>query len=258
MNSPELYWLEQKIHEVPAYDEWLSVRERERMTTMKIPKRKDEYRLGRWCAKRALSTFLGDFGDQLDIPYSGSVPLNSHGLSVSTAAAMSAQFGEMEVLPAEDGAPEVWLDSQKAPLSISISHSNGVAMCLLCTGQVEMGCDVESVVERSAAFLKDYFTEAEFNRMQEFQDQEREVVMNLIWSAKESALKALREGLRIDTRKVVVEFDWEKPPHLWQPLTVHSLTNQRTYQGWWMACEQWVRTLVAWPTPKTVQKLYVE
>ena len=68
-----------------------------------------------------------------------------------------------------------------------------------------VGCDVEVVEPRSEAFVSDYFTERERDLMQRVTPENRAVIANLIWSAKESALKVLGEGLRMDTKHVEVD-----------------------------------------------------
>lgn len=68
----------------------------------------------------------------------------------------------------------------------------------------------------------------------------------LVWSAKESALKALREGLRLDTRSVVVTLDDIRIslPEKWNPLRVNS-TNGQNFLGWWNQSSEYVRTILA-------------
>jgi phosphopantetheinyl transferase len=71
----------------------------------------------------------------------------------------------------------------------------------------------------------------------------------LLWSGKESALKALHEGLRLDLRSVIVSlgnaaFDL----HDWSPMEVRH-TDHRIFHGWWQHADGIVRTLVAAPPP---------
>ena len=69
-----------------------------------------------------------------------------------------------------------------------------------------LGCDLELVEPRSDRFVADYLTAAE-QQLVLGAGPERDLVANLIWSAKESALKVLRVGLRRDTRSVEVTLD---------------------------------------------------
>jgi len=65
----------------------------------------------------------------------------------------------------------------------------------------------------------------------------RDLAATLIWSAKESALKALRTGLRADTRSVVVEVDVPRGE-----LSVTSADAEM--RGWWWVDGGFVHTLV--------------
>ena len=54
----EVYWLEQSEGDVPTTDDWLSPDEVVRLSTMRIAKRRSDWRLGRWTAKNALAVYL--------------------------------------------------------------------------------------------------------------------------------------------------------------------------------------------------------
>jgi hypothetical protein len=68
----------------------------------------------------------------------------------------------------------------------------------------------------------------------------------LVWSAKESALKALGEGLRLDTRAVEVTVPaWVAgEPTSWLPLSVRTPGGER-FPGHWCTAGDFVWTLVA-------------
>ena len=51
-----VYWLEQTEEDLPAEDDWLNASEMARLSGMRFPKRRVDWRLGRWTAKRALVT----------------------------------------------------------------------------------------------------------------------------------------------------------------------------------------------------------
>ena len=46
---------------------------------------------------------------------------------------------------AEDGAPEVRLDSRSCGLSISLSHRAGTAVCAVVRAPAVIGCDLERI-----------------------------------------------------------------------------------------------------------------
>ena len=64
-----------------------------------------------------------------------------------------------------------------------------------------LGCDLEVIEPRSEEFVADYFTTEEQKMVSQAPIADRSKLLALLWSAKESALKALREGLRFDTRR---------------------------------------------------------
>ena len=99
---------------------------------------------------------------------------------------------------------------------------------------------------------------------------ERPQRIALTWSAKESALKALRVGLRLDTRSVIVSLDeaidggddrgalvnqgsaptfgLPLQSHGWHPL--HVRYTDQSFHGWWHQTGDLVRTLVSSPAPR--------
>jgi 4'-phosphopantetheinyl transferase len=190
---------------LPIDDDWLSSEEAAVLAGLRFPKRRDEWRLGRWTAKRAVARFL------------------------------SADPGGVAVRAAEDGAPEAFVDGEPARLVLSISHREGVAAAAVGPSGVALGCDLEAVEPRSAGFVADYFTEAERSAIGAAPAAEQERVVAALWSGKESALKALRTGLRADTRSVEVELCAPAPGagEPWRPLRVREVSTGRAFGGWW-------------------------
>ena len=72
----------------------------------------------------------------------------------------------------------------------------------------------------------------------------------MLWSAKESALKALCCGLRMDTRSVNAApvDDPRTRDEEWRRVSVAHI-NGRTYHGWWRESHDLVYTVVADPPP---------
>lgn len=160
-----------RSRDVPRDDAWLSSPELAVQGRMTIAKRRADWRLGRWTAKRLVAVTVG------------------------TDAA------DARILAAPDGVPEVtFADGRPVPIVLSISHSSGRAFCAVAPSGTWLGCDVEALEPRSDAFVRDAFTEGEAAFVGAALGEERTLRSNLVWSAKESALKALRVGLRADTR----------------------------------------------------------
>src|SRR5581483_12248525 len=94
-----------------------------------------------------------------------------------------------------------------------------------------VGCDLEVVEPRSAGFVHDFLTRGERDWVARHTDPDR--AANLVWSAKESALKVLETGLRRDTRSVEVAVTELSPPERsWSPLRVGTAADE-TFPGWW-------------------------
>jgi 4'-phosphopantetheinyl transferase len=216
-----VYWLEQKQADVPQQDDWLSPFEAERLSQMLVRKRRDDWRLGRWTAKRALAARTG---------------LDAH----------SQALAKLEIRAATSGAPEVVIDNQPADATISLSHRAGTGLCAVAPAGVAMGCDLELIEPRSDPFIADYFTVEEQATIAETSDIDRFRLVALLWSAKESALKALHAGLRLDTRCVSVRMT-DSPGRLgWTPLQVRHCGG-KVFDGWWRQTGPMVCTVVAEP-----------
>jgi 4'-phosphopantetheinyl transferase len=93
------------------------------------------------------------------------------------------------------------------PVEISLSHRNGTAVCAIGPRNASFGCDVELVENRDSVFVTDYFTPEEQEAVRQVPDRDQSRVITVIWSTKESALKALRTGLRLDTRSIAVQMN---------------------------------------------------
>lgn len=223
-----VYWLEQTQAEPPLSDAWLSAAESHFVSRLRFAKRYADWRLGRWAAKLAVSSFL-------DVPQ-----------DFQTLA-------RIEVLPQPSGAPQACYDSIPLPVTISISHSAGTAICALAAPLDPMGCDLEVIEPRASNFVADYFTPEEQEIIAAADSTDRDMYVTLLWSAKESALKALGEGLRMDTRCMAVtpyvppcrdtQTDGTSLLIDWQPLRIQSTTGQ-LYYGWWRRSGAFVQTVV--------------
>jgi 4'-phosphopantetheinyl transferase len=218
----DVFWLEQVEADVPPNDDWLSASEAACLARMRFPKRRADWRLGRWTAKRAVSEYL----------------------------TLQRPLAAVEIRAAPSGAPQVFLGSQAAKLAISLSHRAGRAVCVVAPDGTALGCDLELVEPRSDAFAADYFTTGEQSLVARAAPDRRHELITLLWSGKESALKALGEGLRLDTRCVSIRLVREESvpdPAKWHPLQAVCDTGQ-IFHGWWRRAGDMVRTIVAAPS----------
>ncbi len=227
MSSP--YWLTRSEIDLPGDTDWLSPAEMAVVSKLSVPKRERDWLLGRWTAKQALAAWPG---------LAGRWPGSAH----------------LEIRAAGDGAPEAFLDGEPLPLSVSISHSGGRALCALSGGGA-VGCDLEQIETRSELFVHDYFTPHEQELVASWSEADRPLYENLIWSAKESALKALRLGLRADSRSVEVSLLAYGAEDGWHRLEVRRPTDDTTFAGWWRQDGDFVITLVTPPPHQVPERL---
>ncbi len=202
--------------ELPEDLDWLAHREREIHDELR-PRRRADWALGRYVAARALAARLP-----------------------------GTALSRLEVLAASDGAPEPWLDGQALPLSLSLSHRAGWAACALGPPGEPVGVDLERVEPRSAAFVRDYFVDIDRAWLREGHPDA--LVANLLWSAKEAALKVVRSGLRRDTRSVVVvRLDPAGADGAWARLAVDDRQERVLRHGWWRPLADCVLTVLGGP-----------
>jgi 4'-phosphopantetheinyl transferase len=223
----EIYWLEQNESDVPIDNQWLSPEESMCLHTLRFLKRRNDWRLGRWTAKHALATCLH-------------LPTDFRSLA------------KFEIHAAPSGAPEVFLFGKAADVAISLSHRSGTSLCTVGHGATKFGCDLERVEARSDAFVDDYFTASEQALFASVPVRNRPLLLAVLWSAKESALKALRVGLRLDTRSMCVIpgeshgqlFQLPANSDAWCPVDVRH-SGSELFRGWWRVEEDLVRTVVS-------------
>ena len=211
-----LYWVRQRLADVALGDDWLAAAEHAHLATLRVPKRRADWRLGRWTSKRVVTRLAGD-----------------------------GELRRIAILADADGAPAAWRDGVRLPLTVSISHAAGHGFCVAAPVPCALGCDIEAVAERSAAFVRDYFTPAEQAALAGADACQRAAVATLLWSAKEAALKALREGLRLDTRALEVTLQSGAPLDAWQAMTVVFRDANQRFAGWWRREDDVVLTVAS-------------
>jgi 4'-phosphopantetheinyl transferase len=218
-----VYWLEQCREDVPQGNDWLSSREVRFLQGLRFDRRRADWRLGRWTGKRAVALHL-------NLPYS--------------PAALAA----IEIRPASSGTPEAFFENKPVAVTISLSHRDDRAICALAPSGSELGCDLEAIEPHSDAFLADYFTVEEQAFVTARSLIDRTLFVALLWSAKESVLKALREGLRLDTRSVMIELTGPQDLSTWNSFQARCKGGQ-VFHGWWQIANDMVRTVAAAPRP---------
>jgi 4'-phosphopantetheinyl transferase len=154
--------------------------------------------------------------------------VTAHGLGTDATT-----LARIEVGNRVSGAPYVELDGSPAGFDVSITDRAGWAVCVVGADLSRVGCDLEIVEPRSHGFVTDFLTTGEQDYVRSLPASSRDAAANLLWSAKESALKVLRTGLRRDTRSVSVRIGTDDlTGGRWQPLQVEAVEG-RVFPGWW-------------------------
>jgi 4'-phosphopantetheinyl transferase len=224
MTSPG--WLTRSFADVPADDGWLAPAEAEVLAGLRIEKRRADWRLGRFAAKAGVAVWLG------------------------------VRPTQVEIRAAPDGAPEAWLEGRRAGVCVSLSHRAGRALAVVGEPGTALGCDLEVIEPRSRAFLNDWLAPAERALVAGAGGARRDLVANLLWTAKEAAAKARREGLRLDVRDAVAALDGlDSPTPGWRRLAVTWADGDGRAEGWWRAEPGWVMAVAGAPAPAEPQAL---
>jgi 4'-phosphopantetheinyl transferase len=219
-----IQWLQQSLRDMDDPPElFLGAAERARFDSFRFDKRRSDWLLGRWTAKRLLQAVLLH---------------QCHERAPRRA---------LEIVSDADGAPFARLSGQTLPFHLSISHSHGSALCAVDAEAI--GIDLEWVEPREPPFIGDYLTPREQGSVNTAPPAQRDALVTCMWSAKEAVLKARRKGLSVDTRAVDVSIaPFEQPPTRWSPF--ETILHGKELQGpplygWWRIHGGFVLTLAA-------------
>jgi 4'-phosphopantetheinyl transferase len=217
-------WLVRRPADVPDGDAWLAPEEAATLARLRVPKRREEWRLGRWTAK------------------------------VAVAGVAGCSPAEIAVAAGEDGAPTVSVAGRPGRFAISIAHRAELAMCAVADPSLAVGCDLELVEPRSPQFVEDYLTPAERALVAETGSNLRDALVAGMWTAKESVLKALHVGLRWDTRSVEVVPRGGPGPR-WTRFAVRGPAPVAEHGGWWRLGGSHVLAIATRPPTGTPREL---
>jgi 4'-phosphopantetheinyl transferase len=223
----EVGWLTRSPADVPASREWLGPGERLALGAIRFPRRRADWLLGRWAAKAAVASRCGATAERI------------------------------EVIAAPDGAPEALLDGEPAAVALSLSHRAGRALAVVGDRRSRLGCDLELVEPRSDAFVAEWLAPEERALVAAAAPADAARLANLLWSAKEAAAKARREGLRLAVRDAVAAPGRlpPRPDGEWRRLSVRWANEGLVAGGWWREEPGWVFCVVAEPAGPTPVRL---
>jgi 4'-phosphopantetheinyl transferase len=210
-----LWWLARSVDLTPDTDEWLTPAENAYAERQRYTKRRSEFRTARYAAKTAIARAL-DLGQD------------------------ARSLARIEIRHEPSGAPYACVDGRPAGWQLSLTDRADWAVCLVSSGVHRVGCDLELVEPRSAAFVADFLTPAEQRCVAAHPD--ADLAANVIWSAKESALKVLTTGLRRDTRSVEIEL--YPSGGGWGRLRLDAAEGM-AFSGWWRQYGSFVLTVAS-------------
>jgi len=193
-------------------NEYLSPREKVRMHSIRSPLRRAACFGARLAAK---FLFLSSAGAS-----AAATPSTSFlGLKSLTQDDLEIfprwSYREVEVLPLSrrgGGAPRLRWADRLCPIHLSLAHSSNAAGAFLNLDR-RVGFDLESPVRWSSAFIKDSFTREEYLWAERLTalGVGRDLIYTMLWSLKESALKAQASDANSVWRipRIQIQFDCE-------------------------------------------------
>lgn len=195
----------QHQEDVPIHQEWLHPLEIKYLNGLKFEKRRQDWLLGRWTSKKLLQHLI--FQD---------FPIN-----------------ETEIRKGPNREPMVFFQAEPISCRLSISHSHGRSFCVLSKEERALGCDLEKVEIRSEGFIRDYFTDRERSLFDENYQGifDRDSYFTLLWSAKESVMKACLTGLSIPAKNIELKEIKGFKADNWSEISMKNLAKNTLYRG---------------------------
>lgn len=194
-----VYWSSKTIQDVPEDLNWLSDSEKQFLETLRFAKRRQDWLMGRWTGKTLLQKVHPD--------------------------CKTARLSELSILKAKNGAPYALLKQRNLSGMLSLTHREQFAVAAWCPyAGIKIGVDLEEIEPKQDNFINDFFTMDEAAWVFALPVEQRAWSASLIWSAKETMLKALQTGLSMDTRQIAIgsfeatdKTGWQEIPILRSP-----------------------------------------
>jgi 4'-phosphopantetheinyl transferase len=224
----------------------------------RVPKRRADWLLGRLTAKSVVVEALREV-----------LPGDWRAAAIEIANEPS---GMPYARLARDAYPiAAFAPGERLPVSVSISHAEGHALCAATCATVDggsratLGIDLGRVEPRSRELVATFFTDDEQRFVRDAPALRRDLRANLIWCAKEAVLKALGLGLTVDTldltclpeRGPIDPAVWSLAPagDAWRPFVARCgpalAPGEGTIRGIWRAFPGFVGALASSVTSRT-------
>ncbi len=224
--------------------------ERTRLAAFRVGKRAADWLAGRLAAKSVVAAALARVAP-------GDWPLRAIEIG-------SEPSGRPYAAIAPDAGPVGgFAPGTRLPITVSISHAGGHALCAAAWSDPaggwrrSLGVDLGEVEPRSREFVAGFLTADERRFVQDGPRDGRGLRANLIWCAKEAVLKALGVGLTVDTYALsclpapgaVDRAEWPLSPDDpgWHPFvaTCTPVLGRRKVRGIWRSFPGLVAALSA-------------
>ncbi len=193
--DPKIYWKLHRLQDTPDDQSWLSASELEQYQRFRFPKRQKEWLAGRFVGKSLLKALVFE--------------------------AEPILLDQLTIQNEPGGTPFIRYDQNRLNGSLSLSHRELFSAAAWCDDEeVSIGIDLEVIETKSTGFIEDYFSKEESKSVLSLPVEQRDLAASLLWSGKEAVLKALKMGLRIDTRKLIFELPEIQQKESWSRLTI--------------------------------------
>jgi len=191
----KIFWMIQEKSNLPDKLDWLAPMELNQVAGFRFQKRRDDWLLGRWTAKKLILTC-----------YSGQDSIDPKDIVIQNEAS---------------GAPYALLQGTRMLGTISISHRGEYAAATFTENpKWSLGIDLELIEEKTQGFLDDYFTTSEVQQIKALSSNEQALASSLLWSGREAMVKAHQIGLRLDTRVFELKIPSATIHESWQHLKI--------------------------------------
>lgn len=200
------------------------------------PRRRRDWLLGRWTAKRLIQTTIARHAGWRP-------PLDSFSIG---QAANGAPF-----VQSDDPALHGNCCAGRVPVGISISHSHGHAFCAVTLQggtPMRLGADIELIDRRNVDPTDSFFTAEEKARLDTMPPAYYALMAIATHSAKEAVLKATQVGMRADSHIAQCFLRPDRPRH-WTPYLIELCSHKidvctcgsQAFNGWWRILENRLR-----------------
>lgn len=144
----------------------LSLREQAYYRTLRFPKRRTEWLGGRVALKRVVARQL-----------------------------CLSDLTQIEILPQENGKPQLLVEQKPLTLAHSITHSHDFAVAAVSGESALLGIDLEKITHRIEAWKRDFFHPNELTS-------DGDDFLTALWTQKEALVKLLGTGLSLRSKEV--------------------------------------------------------